>query len=111
MRAALVMLAMAAASACMATAGESGPSYHVSSSIPISDADWDYASFDPHLRRLYVSREAGVLAVDVDSKNIISTFIRGEKTHSTVVVPGGRLVVTNSGSNTVTVAEARTGRV
>src|ERR1039458_5546425 len=42
---------------------EAAPAYAVAERIPIADGGFDYASFDPAHRRLYISRAPGVLAL------------------------------------------------
>lgn len=94
-----------------APAGAGAPSYRVSTRVPVPDAAWDYASFDAGHGRLLVNRNDGVLSLDVNSGHVTPIFVAGAHTHATVVTPGGRLIITNGADNTVSVADADTGRV
>ena len=45
------------------------------------DGGWDFSSFDPVHRRLYVSRSDGVTALDVDSGQVTPKLVPGAGTH------------------------------
>jgi len=85
---------------------------HVVARIPGPDGGWDYASFDPTRRRVYVAHGAVVLAIDVDSGTLNPAFAQGNRLHAVVPVPGTDLIVTtNSGDNTAKVISATDGRL
>lgn len=63
--------------------------YHIVKRIPMSDGWWDYASFDPVHRRLFVSRGNGVFQMDVDTGRIDQRVIPGSEGRGILVLPGG----------------------
>jgi YVTN family beta-propeller protein len=76
------------------------------------DGSWDYASFDPVHRRLYVAHNTAVTVVDVDSGKVTPALVAAQKAHSALPLPGGdELLVTNGGSNSVTIVNALTGAI
>src|SRR5215469_6965981 len=88
------------------------PTYAVSGQIPGPDGFWDYASFEPVKRRLYVSRADGVLALNVDTGKVTPRFAPGDRTHAPLPLPGGRrLLLTNGGDNSVRLVSAASGAV
>jgi len=91
-------------------AGAAGSGLHVMARIPGPDGGWDYASFDPARRRLYVAHGTEVLTVDVDTGKLNPAFAPGNRLHAVVPIPGTALVVTtNSGDNTAKILNADTG--
>ena len=88
------------------------PTYALVERIPIPDGGFDYASFDPVHRRLYVSRAGGVTAIDVDSKTVTGHLADGGRTHESLVVNGGAaLLVTDSASNSAHLVDAASGKL
>jgi DNA-binding beta-propeller fold protein YncE len=79
--------------------------------IPGGDGFWDYAAFDAAGRRLFVGREDGVMALDVDSQKVIDRLVPGQRVHAIVPLGGGRALSTNGLSNTATLFEISTGKV
>jgi len=78
--------------------------------IPGPDGHWDYASFDPERRRVYVSHGDEVLALGVDSGILNVSFAPGDHLHAIVAVPHADvLVTTNSGDNSVRILRASSG--
>lgn len=74
------------------------------------DGSWDYVSFDPVHRRLYVARNTAVTAIDVDSGKVTPALVTAQKAHSALPLPGGdEILVTNGASNTATIVNAQTG--
>jgi DNA-binding beta-propeller fold protein YncE len=96
-----------------AHAANPGPSgLHVTAHIAGPDGGWDYASFDPARRRVYVAHGTVVLAIDADTGKLNPAFAQGNRLHAVVPVPGTDLVVTtNSGDNTAKVISAKDGRL
>jgi hypothetical protein len=87
------------------------PAYVVSDHIKAPDGGYDYASFDPVHRRLYLSRAGGVLALDVDTKVVTAHLTDGQRTHETLPLnDGARLLVTDSGSNSAHLVDALSGK-
>ncbi len=76
------------------------------------DGGWDYASFDPVHRRLYVAHGAAVTAIDVDTGKVTPALVAAQHAHIALPLPGGdELLVTNGGADTVTLVDAMTGAV
>ena len=86
--------------------------YAVVDKIAMPDGGWDYAMIDANARRLYLGRDAGVMALDLDSKKITPVLVAGEGVHSALPVGDTGLVVsTNGEKNTATVFEGKSGQV
>lgn len=76
------------------------------------DGGWDYASFDPVRRRIYVTHGTVVLAVNLATGKLNANFAPGNRLHETVVVPGHDLLVTtNSGDSTAKILRASDGKL
>ena len=71
------------------------PGYHIVDRIPMSDGWWDYASFDPVHRRLFVSRGNGIFKYDVDSGLMDQRFIPGSEGRGVIPLPGGDRALTD----------------
>ncbi len=83
---------------------------HVVGRIPGPDGGWDYASFDPVRRRVYVTHGTVVIAIDADSGKANPAFAKGNHLHAAVPVPGTDVIVTtNSGDNTAKIISAKDG--
>ncbi len=97
--------------ACVQAApGPSGLS--VTASIPGPDGGWDYASFDPARRRVYVAHGDKVMMIDADTGKATADFAQGSHLHAVVPIPGTDLIVTtNSGDNTARVLSALDGKL
>jgi DNA-binding beta-propeller fold protein YncE len=79
--------------------------------IPGPDGNWDYAIADAVGRRLYVARDYGVMALDLDTDVVTPQVIAGHGVHGIAAVSGTALFVsTNSDSNTATVFDGRLGK-
>lgn len=108
--AALAFAALTAA-ALPAIAAPAEPTYAVSGKVAGPDGGWDYVSFDPAHRRLYVSRSDGLLALDVDSGVVTPHLADGKRTHEPLVLPGGdTILLTNGASGTALVINAADGK-
>jgi DNA-binding beta-propeller fold protein YncE len=80
--------------------------------IPGPDGQWDYAIADPGTRRLYVGREYGVMAIDLDSGTVTNTLVPGGMVHGIAAIGGsGTFVSTNGKTNTATFFVGKTGEV
>ncbi|HEY1427918.1 MAG TPA: hypothetical protein VGF50_14690 [Caulobacteraceae bacterium] len=105
----------AAASAVMALAplaahAAEGGKLQVVERINGPDGGWDYASYDPARRRVYVTHGTVVLAVDLATGKLNDHFAPGARLHEVVVVPGHDLLLTtNSGDSTVKILKASDG--
>ncbi len=83
----------------------------VSGEIAGPDGGWDYATFDPSHRRLYLSRSDGVLAVDVDTGKVTPRLVAAQRTHIAVPVNEGRELLVTSAPVGALIADATTGVV
>ncbi|HLZ82189.1 MAG TPA: hypothetical protein VKQ54_01395 [Caulobacteraceae bacterium] len=82
----------------------------VASRIAGPDGGWDYASFDPARRRVYVAHGTVVLAIDADTGKLNADFAKGDHLHAVLPVPGTDMVVTtNSGDDTARIISAADG--
>ena len=107
----LAILGLAAAALPAQAASPTPATYAVTDRIKIGDGGFDYASFDPVHRRLYVSRVGGVLALDVDSKTLTEHLTDAQRTHESLPLDGGRtLLITDSGTNTAHLVDALSGK-
>jgi DNA-binding beta-propeller fold protein YncE len=80
--------------------------------IPGPDGNWDYAIVDAIGRRLYVARDYGVMALDLDTGAVTPQVVAGHGVHGIAAVSGTALLVsTNNDSNTATVFDGHTGKV
>ncbi|MDR3507882.1 MAG: hypothetical protein P4L64_08315 [Caulobacteraceae bacterium] len=99
------------AAAGLAAVAHAAPAYKVTDRIAIPDGGYDYASFDPVHRRLYVSRAGGVTAIDVDSKTVTGRLFEAGRTHESLPLDGGAaLLVTDSTSNSAHLVDAASGK-
>ena len=84
----------------------------VTGKIVGADGGWDYATFDPVHRRLYVSRSDGVMALDVDTGKVTAKLVDLQRTHIALPVNGGsEILVTSTTLGGVVIADALTGVV
>ena len=102
--------ALAALMALSSPALAQSPAYKVVGHIAGPDGGWDYATFDPAARRIYVAKGPAIMAVDADSGKVTPQLTTADRSHSPVPLPGGRLLVTNGGSDTAVFVDARTGK-
>jgi YVTN family beta-propeller protein len=95
-----------------ADAASAAPSYGVVDHIQGPDGRWDYASFDPARRRVYVAHGASVTAIDVDTRTVSADLAKGAGLHAAFALPGGGvLVTTNGATDTVNFSDAASGAV
>jgi DNA-binding beta-propeller fold protein YncE len=98
--------------AAAAPGASAQPALAVTGKIAGPDGGWDYATFDPVHRRLYVSRTDGVMAVDTDTGKVTAKLVDAQRTHAAVPVNGGdQIVVTSTTFGGVLIADAHTGAV
>jgi DNA-binding beta-propeller fold protein YncE len=88
------------------------PPFAVSAQFAGPDGGWDYLSFDPVHRRLYVGRSDGIMALDVDSGKVTPRLVDAQRTHIAVPASHGEdLVVTSTAAGGALIADAATGKV
>jgi DNA-binding beta-propeller fold protein YncE len=105
-----ILLAAAAAAALAAAAWAAGPTYKITGTIAGNDGGWDYATFDPALRRVYVSHADSVFAVDVDTGKVTEKLGDAPHDHKIVPLDGGHVIaVTTGGDNTLRFIDAGSG--
>src|SRR5258708_29177009 len=108
----LAMTAAAAASAEAKKDDAPATRYAVVDKIPLPDGGWDYAMIDANARRLYLGRDPGVMALDLDTKKITDVLVAGAGVHSALPVGDtGLAVSTNGDKDTATVFDGKTGKV
>jgi DNA-binding beta-propeller fold protein YncE len=106
-----VLIALSIGPLAVAAAGDSSADIKVIANIPAGDGFWDYAAFDATDRRLFVGREDGVMALDVDTQKIIARLVPGQRVHAIVLLPNGRALSTNGLSNTASLFERASGKL
>jgi DNA-binding beta-propeller fold protein YncE len=111
LRAALYASAILSAFASTALAqGASG--LKVVARIAGPDGGWDYASFDPARRRVYVAHGLKVTMIDADSGQVTAAFAPGNFLHAVLPIPNSDLLVTtNSGDSSVRLLDADDGKL
>ena len=92
-----------------AAAHAAGPAYHVVEEIHGPDGGWDYLRIDPAGNRLLVTRGGSVMSVDLASKAVTPGLWPGARLHIALPIDGGAVLVTNGGSNTATIVDAKSG--
>ncbi len=112
----LLPLGLAVAGTMIADCGpaksraDAAPHYRVAARIKGADGGWDYASFDPVRRRLYVSRTDTIMTVDVDSGAVTAKLAPASRSHIILAIPGtAKILETDGGTNTARILDAVTG--
>lgn len=91
---------------------DAGPGYHIVDRIPMTDGWWDYVSFDPVHRRLFVARGNGVFKLDIDTGLMDPRIVPGSEGRAVAVLPGGEQVLaTVAGYSAAILFAANDGRV
>jgi YVTN family beta-propeller protein len=86
------------------------PTYRVASKIALPDGGWDLASFDPIMRRAYITRSDAVTAIDADSGSVTGKFAPANRGHATLALKNGaEILVTDGGSDSAVIYDAKTG--
>jgi DNA-binding beta-propeller fold protein YncE len=102
--------ALAGATLAAGAALAAVPTYAVVGSVAGNDGGWDYTSFDPALRRVYLAHADAAFALDVDSGKITAKLADTPHPHQVVPLPGGdTILVTVGGDNTARFIDAKTG--
>ena len=109
---ALLPVAALLAAASASPAAQSAPVYAVSGSIPGAGAGWEYASFDPVHRRVYIGRGDGLSALGVDTGVFTAHLADGAHTHEPLVLHGGdQILLTNGGGQNALLLNAADGKL
>lgn len=88
------------------------PPLKITQRIAGPDGSWDYASFDPVHRRLYIAHGTMITAIDVDTGKVTPSLLAAQRAHIALPLPGGdEILVTNGGNDTAVLADAMTGAV
>lgn len=75
------------------------------------DGGWDFSTFDPVHRRLYVARSNGVTVADVDTGRV-AALMTSHKTHAAIPVnDGAEVLVTEGKTGRALIVDAQTGAV
>lgn len=95
----------------VAAAPAAKPLYAVTARIAAPDGGWDYASFDPADRRLFVARSDAVTAIDVDTGNVVQ-LASASRAHAVLPIPGTSLLAETDGTTgSVRLIDRHTGAV
>jgi YVTN family beta-propeller protein len=106
----MARLAAAAVAACAGSASAAVPAYRVIEQVPGPDGGWDYVRVDPQVDRVLVTRGASVMALDLKTGRIATGLAPGARSHVALPIEGGaEMLVTNGGSDSVVIADARSG--
>ena len=89
-------------------AAAAAPTYTIKDRIAGPDGGWDYASIDAATHMLYVAHGAAVLALDIASGKV-RTFGTIARAHAVVPLPGGLLLVTSGGDDSVRLIDPANG--
>jgi YVTN family beta-propeller protein len=98
----------------MALAGSPGSGYHLLQKYDLGAAPggkeyWDYITFDPASRRLYVSHNTEVKVVDADSGKIVGSIPDLKRVHGIALVNDlGRGFLSDGGADEVVVFDLKT---
>jgi YVTN family beta-propeller protein len=88
------------------------PAFAIVKRIAGPDGNWDYALADPVGRRLYIGRDYGVMAIDLDSGAVTGKLVPGSTVHGIAAVGStGLFVSTNGKTDTATIFEGKSGKV
>ena len=105
-----LLLGLLAATSLAAASAKAAPAYNVVQKVAGPDGGWDYASFDPVHRRVYISRGDGVMVIDADTGAATAHFADGARVHSVVPIPGSdEILTTNGNDNSARILSARDG--
>lgn len=105
-------LILAAAGPVGAQTGPGPSGLKVVSRIAGPDGGWDYASFDPARRRVYVAHGDKVMSINVDTGAATPDFAAGAHLHAVVPIPGTDLILTtNGGDSSARILNAADGKL
>ncbi len=99
-----------AARSAGAVSATPGPSrYHLKKTIKLGgEGGWDYITFDPEARRLYISRATHVVVLDVDSEKVVGDIPDTQGVHGIALAPEfGRGFTSNGRSASATIFDMK----
>jgi DNA-binding beta-propeller fold protein YncE len=105
----LMIAAAACALALGGGASAKDPAYKVVGQISMADGGWDYATFDPGAHKVYLARGAAIQSLDVNTLELNAKVATATGSHAPVPLPEGRMLITNGGTNTVTIVNLKDG--
>jgi DNA-binding beta-propeller fold protein YncE len=85
--------------------------YAVVQTYLAGDAFWDYGIYDAAAHRLYIGRENGVTAIDVDTGVVKPQFVPGHQVHAVILLDGNRALATNGAEGNAMIFRRDTGEV
>lgn len=106
----LPLLSVGLAPPAPALAPRPAAAYHVIKRIPVGgDGGWDYLTVDSSTHRLFISRGAHVIVIDVESGASAGEIANTPGVHGIALAPDlGRGFTSNGGDNTVTIFDLKT---
>ncbi|HEV7968045.1 MAG TPA: YncE family protein [Candidatus Acidoferrales bacterium] len=96
--------------ATFAIAMNAAGAYHLIKKIPIpGDGGWDYVAADSEARRLYVSHDTEIVALDLDSGAIVGNIAGGPDMHGAAIASEfGRGFISESNPGSVVIFDLKT---
>lgn len=89
--------------------GAQGGQYSKIAEIPIGGAGaFDYLTFDPAGKRLYVTHGTEVVVIDATSNTIVGRIADTPRVHGIAIAPNGRGFTSNGGENKVSIVDLKT---
>jgi len=94
-------------------AGSPDGAYRIADTFPVGgDGNWDYVTFDPASKQIYIARSTHVMVVDAASGKIVADISGQKQNHGVAVVPSaGRGFITDSGDGSVVIFNLKTYKV
>jgi WD40 repeat protein len=109
--AALAALTLTSGAASAAPAAKD-PTFKIVRRIPGPDGFWDYTSFDPVHRRVWVAHGDSIMSIDADTGAVNAHFADASRAHAVLPLNDGReLLTTNSGDQTARIYDTATGKL
>jgi DNA-binding beta-propeller fold protein YncE len=99
--------------ALLMSAAVATSAYQITDTIKVGGTGgWDYATFDPTTRKMYIAHGMVISAVDVDAKTANAALAPANGAHIALPFNDGKtLMVTNGKANAVTLNDATSGAV
>jgi DNA-binding beta-propeller fold protein YncE len=108
----LVAAAIAAGLATAAAPSLAADGYSLTERFKGPDGGFDYISFDPVRRHVYVGRTDGVTALDLATGTVTSRLAPAQHAHAVLPLrDGAELLVTDAGTNLAHLVDAESGKL